>query len=215
MFKLSDADLTGHILGCGDGPASFNASLTKREGKIISIDPIYQFSAEDIQHRIDETYDVVMEQTKNNREEFIWENIKSPEELGKIRMKAMSDFLVDYPQGTEAGRYVAGSLPALPFSSQQFDIAVCSHFLFLYSEHFSEDFHAESIIELCRVAKEVRIFPLLELGAKPSRHLKAVISRLEKQNYYALIETVPYEFQKNGNQMLIIKQVEQSCPQTN
>lgn len=208
MFKLSEPDLKESILGCGDGPASFNSSLTKRGGKIISIDPIYRFSTEDIQNRIDETYDVVMKQTRDNRQEFVWENIRSPEELGDIRMKAMSDFLSDYPQGTEEGRYVAGSLPELQFSSQQFDLAVCSHFLFLYSEHFSEDFHVESIIELCRVAKDVRIFPLLELGAKPSRHLKSVISRLEKLNYYTLVETVPYEFQKNGNQMLKIRQVE-------
>ena len=208
MFKLSEADLNGSILGCGDGPASFNTSLTKRGGKIISIDPIYQFSTEDIQNRIDDIYDVVMKQTRDNRQEFVWDNIKSPAELGEIRMKAMSGFLSDYQKGTEDGRYVVGTLPGLPFTSKQFDLAVCSHFLFLYSEHFSEDFHVESIIELCRVAKEIRIFPLLELGTKPSRHLESVISRLEKQNYYTLIETVPYEFQKNGNQMLKIRQVE-------
>lgn len=47
---------------------------------------------------------------------------------------------------------------------RSFDLAVCSHLLFLYSEHLSEDFHVESIKELCRVAGEARIFPLLELG---------------------------------------------------
>ncbi|MDF7809270.1 class I SAM-dependent methyltransferase [Pontiellaceae bacterium B12219] len=206
MFGLSASDLKGRILGCGDGPASFNASLTMRGGTIISIDPLYQFSKETIQHRIDETYDVVMEQTKANRQEFVWENIKSPEALGEIRMKAMAEFLSDYPQGTEEGRYVAGSLPHLPFSSRQFDLAVCSHFLFLYSEQFSEKFHLASIAELCRVAQEVRIFPLLELGTKPSRHLKSVISKLENQNCSASIENVAYEFQKNGNRMLKIRQ---------
>jgi hypothetical protein len=28
MFTLSDADLNSRILGCGDGPASFNAEMT-------------------------------------------------------------------------------------------------------------------------------------------------------------------------------------------
>lgn len=208
MFKLSPNDLQGNILGCGDGPASFNSSLSKRDGKIISVDPIYQFSVEDIQNRIDETYDVVLEQTRNNKDEFVWENIKTPEELGDIRSKAMREFMFDFPKGIEDGRYVSGQLPDLPFSSQRFDLAVCSHLLFLYSEQLSEHFHVESIVELCRVAEEVRIFPLLELGAKPSRHLESVVARLEKQNYDTSIETVPYEFQKNGNQMLKIRLVE-------
>lgn len=28
MFDLSESDLCGRILGCGDGPASFNAEMT-------------------------------------------------------------------------------------------------------------------------------------------------------------------------------------------
>ena len=30
MFALSEADLAGVILGCGDGPASFNTEATTR-----------------------------------------------------------------------------------------------------------------------------------------------------------------------------------------
>ncbi|MEJ2690734.1 MAG: SAM-dependent methyltransferase, partial [Deltaproteobacteria bacterium] len=33
MFALSKADLQGRILGCGDGPASFNASLSRQGGR--------------------------------------------------------------------------------------------------------------------------------------------------------------------------------------
>jgi len=32
MFALSEGGLAGRVLGCGDGPASFNAGLTGREG---------------------------------------------------------------------------------------------------------------------------------------------------------------------------------------
>ncbi|HEY5652825.1 MAG TPA: hypothetical protein VIR63_00440 [Pontiella sp.] len=208
MFKLSEDDLKGNILGCSDGPASFNSSLTNQGGTVTSLDPIYGLSAEEIQKRIDETYDVVLEQVRNNKEDFVWGKIKTPRELGEIRMQAMSAFLSDFPAGIKAGRYVEGSLPALPFASQQFDLAVCSHFLFLYSEPLSEDFHVESILELCRVAREVRIFPIIEFGSNASRHLDSVISRLKQQNYESLIETVPYAFQKNGNQMLKIRRVE-------
>jgi hypothetical protein len=74
--------------------------------------------------------------------------------------------------------------------------------LFLYSEHFSEEFHVQSLKELFRVANEVRIFPLLELGAGRSRHLDPVVARLRAKGCAVSIETVGYEFRKGGNQML-------------
>ena len=43
----------------------------------------------------------------------------------------MEAFLADYDEGKTAGRYVDAELPALPFPNQSFDVAVCSHFLFL------------------------------------------------------------------------------------
>ena len=43
MFALSKHDLEKRILGCGDGPASFNATHFRHGGKIISADPLYQF----------------------------------------------------------------------------------------------------------------------------------------------------------------------------
>jgi hypothetical protein len=30
MFALTEADLGGRLVGCGDGPASFNAEATRR-----------------------------------------------------------------------------------------------------------------------------------------------------------------------------------------
>ena len=56
MFGLTDDDLNLKILGCGDGPASFNSVMHKNGKRVISIDPIYQFSADQIRTRIDATY---------------------------------------------------------------------------------------------------------------------------------------------------------------
>jgi hypothetical protein len=61
---------------------------------------------------------------------------------------------------------VQGSLPALPFKRGEFQMALCSHFLFLYSEQFDLDFHLGSVLALCGVAEDVRIFPLTELGSR-------------------------------------------------
>jgi hypothetical protein len=203
MFSLTETDLNKRLLGCGDGPASFNAELTKRGGKVVSVDPIYQFAAKDIRSRIDATYDEVMAQTRKNRNEFVWRHIKTIEALGSTRMKAMERFLEDYPDGD--GRYVTGELPYLPFADKEFNLALCSHFLFLYSEQFSLEFHLQSIRELCRVAAEVKIFPLLELGSRKSRHLDKVIAMLDKEEWNWCIEEVHYEFQKGGNEVLYIK----------
>lgn len=202
MFALSEEELRRRFLGCGDGPASFNCMMTRRRCHVISVDPIYRFSADEIRNRIDETYEEVMEQTRKNKNEFVWGYISSVEELGKVRMAAMNDFLSDYAAGLREGRYVDASLPTLPFEDGEFDIALCSHFLFLYSEHLSEDFHVQSIKELCQVASEARIFPLLELGAKRSRHLDTVVDSLEKGGFVVNVEKVPYEFQKGGNEIL-------------
>ncbi len=205
MFALTEDDLAKDIVGCGDGPSSFNSVLTVRGGHVISVDPLYHFSADEIDSRINETYEEVLDQTRKNRHEFVWEHISSVEELGRVRMEAMKAFLADYPAGRRAGRYIEASLPNLPFKDGTFDIALCSHFLFLYSGQLSEDFHVESIKELCRVSSEARIFPIMELGARKSRYLESVTARLAKDGLAAGIEKVAYEFQKGGNEMMRVK----------
>lgn len=79
--------------------------------------------------------------------------------------------------------------------------------LFLYSEQLDLDFHIESILELCRVAKEVRAFPLLDLSHRLSAHLKPLIQTLEQAGFIATIEEVDYEFQIGATQMLRIQSV--------
>ncbi len=201
MFALTDADLDRAIVGVGDGPASFNVEMARLGKRVISADPLYTFTHEQISQRIDKTYNVVMAQLRDNQDEFVWHNIPSVDALGEIRMGAMRDFLADFEEGTADGRYIHASLPILPFETEQFDLALCSHFLFLYSEQFSADFHKQAITELRRVAAEVRIFPLLELGSKRSRHLDEIVDWLGGA---AEIVTVDYEFQRGGNQMLRI-----------
>jgi hypothetical protein len=163
---------------------------------------LYRFSATEIRERIDAAFDEVLDQTRKNRDEFVWTSIRSVEELGAVRMAAMEEFLKDYSPGLKEGRYHRAELPFLPFDNQTFDLALCSHFLFLYSEQFPLTFHLAAVRELCRVAREVRIFPLLELGAITSRHLDPSIKQLETEGYSLKKVSVDYEFQKGGNRML-------------
>jgi hypothetical protein len=205
MFALSETDLSRRILGCSDGPASFNAAMKQRGYRVISADPFYQCTLEQVQERIDATYEIVIEQTRANQDKFIWERIKSPDELGKVRMAAMRDFMADYEQGKAEGRYITAELPTLPFEDKAFDLALCSHFLFLYSDNFSLNFHVDAILTLCRVAQELRIFPILDYNAKVSPHLAPIREKLTALGYAHELVKVDYEFQRGGNQMLRVK----------
>ena len=118
----------------------------------------------------------------------------------------MKRFLADLPVGVAEGRYRAAHLPVLPFRDAEFDLALCSHLLFTYSHLLSVEFHCDSIRELCRVARESRIFPLLpSFGNSVSPHIAPVVRRLQVEGYTCEICRVPYEFQKNGNEMLRVR----------
>jgi hypothetical protein len=205
MFRLEEQDLAGRILGAGDGPASFNADMHRRGRRVVSCDPIYAFQPEDIDGRIAATYETVLAETLRHREDYIWDEIPSVEEIGRVRMASMREFLMDYRIGRHEGRYVAASLPYLPFAAGTFDLALCSHLLFLYTAQLDEDLHVRSVLELGRVAREVRIFPILDLQRRPSAHLPAVMRACEAADWHAAIEKVPYEFQRGGNRMLRIR----------
>jgi hypothetical protein len=204
MFALSDADLKLRILGCADGPASFNAESTRRGTAAISIDPLYRLDTRTIRDRIAATYDHMLEQAQRNRQQFVWDTIQSVEELGRTRMQAMQAFLDDYDLGKRQGRYVDAELPSIAFPDKSFDLAVCSHFLFLYIKHLSEAFHRSAILELCRVAGEVRVFPLLALDGRASPYVARLVDDLSS-SWDVSLETVPYEFQRGGNQMMRVR----------
>jgi len=204
MFSLSETDLRGKTLGCADGPAGFNARMKELGHHAISCDPLYQFSASQIRKRIDETYDNIIAQTYSNIERFNWSTITSVEDLGRVRRAAMDSFLADYDDGKAYGRYVSAELPDLPFRNGTFDLAICSHFLFLYSPILSLNLHQQAIEAMCAVAEEVRIFPLLTFNSDPSPYVEPVMTALRSAGRIASIERVTYEFQKGGNEMLRI-----------
>jgi hypothetical protein len=204
MFNLNDDDLNGTILGCADGPAGFNAEMHLRGRRVISCDPIYRFTRQQLKAQIKHASAVISEQTRKNTGNFIWSSIGSIKELREIRLSAMRKFLDDFEEGKEQRRYIVAELPILPFDNGAFDIALCSHLLFLYSDRLSLEFHRKSIMQLCRVAEDVRIFPLIDLDLKPSPYIQPIASGLEKDGFAVSIERVNYEFQRGGNEMLRI-----------
>jgi hypothetical protein len=99
MFNLSGLNGYQKILDCGAGPSSFNCEMIKQNKSIISIDPIYKYTDDEIQKRINETFEDMIKQAEENKDKFIWRQIKSTKELADIRMSAMKMFLNDYETG--------------------------------------------------------------------------------------------------------------------
>ncbi len=204
MFQLSESDMSKKFAGFGDGPACFNYEMTERNGNVISFDLIYQFSKADIEKRIEEVRVTVMQQMRENMNNYVWKNIKNLNELENTRMSAMKKFLSDYEKGKAEGRYVFHELPnRLPYEEDYFDIGLSSHFLLMYTA-LGYDFHIASMAEMLRVCKEIRIFPIVDLDANKTDLVENVIDYFRKDYTVEIVKT-QYEFQKGENKLLIIR----------
>ena len=202
MFNLTASDLSGGVLDCGGGPASFAAEAAAGGYRVVSVDPIYTCSGPQIRARFDAVAGPMLAQVRATPNDWTWSFHRDPDDLLTNRRMALEKFLADYEPGLSEQRYVVGELPSLPFDSGSFGVAVCSHLLFLYSDLLSVDFHIRALQELCRVAAEVRVFPLLTLKRELSPHLAAVRSLLEAGGCQTEVVCVNYELQRGGNRML-------------
>ena len=209
MFGLSDADRSGRILGCGDGPASFNAEATAAGFTVVSCDPVYACTGDEIGRRVEAACETLIAQVRAAADRFVWDFHRDSDDLRLHRLAASRRFLGDFDRGRQEGRYLAAALPALPFANGAFRLAVVSHLLFLYSEHLDATFHVDSVFELLRVADEVRIFPLLTLERRWSPHIDTVRAALEEAGHTVEIIVSQYEFQHApdhaGNRMMRIR----------
>lgn len=103
MFGLDESEFDGYILGCGDGPASFNAKMSAQGHAVVTVDPLYAVSAAAIERRVEETFDEVTGQMRQHLDEFVLKHVPSIAELGQRRMAAMRRFRIadrsDYGDG--------------------------------------------------------------------------------------------------------------------
>ncbi len=204
MFNLSQLDLDKKIISVADGPASFNTEMKKIGKNIVSIDPLYEFGANEIDNQFYNVVDNIIYQVKQSPDDWVWKYHNSPDHLRENRVIVLNKFISDFEAGKLEKRYIVGELPALDIENYQYDLALCSHFLFLYSEQFDYTFHLAAILEMLRIAKEVRVFPLVTLNLEKTPHLEPLLNELKSKGYNATVKKVKYELQKGGNEMLQI-----------
>lgn len=204
MFQLSAYDMTKKIAGFGDGPASFNCEATRLGYSVTSFDPVYHFSKAHLQKRIEEVRIMVMQQMRENQDNYVWTQIHNLEELEATRMSAMQMFLEDFEQGKQEQRYICHALPEkLDLQENTFDIGLSSHFLLMYTA-LGYEFHIRAITEMLRVCREVRIFPVVDLNASRSGVIADVVAYFQKNYQVEFVET-QYVFQKGENLLLVIR----------
>jgi hypothetical protein len=114
MFSLAGDDRSGRTLGCGDGPASFNAEATAAGHVIVSCDPIYSIAAEAIRRRVEERYETVLSRVRLQPDRFVWDVFRDADDLGRHRLAAMHRFLGDFDRGWQEGHYIAAFASELP-----------------------------------------------------------------------------------------------------
>lgn len=85
MFGLDDRDMTKKIAGFGDGPACLNCEMTNAYPLILSISFPKMKSKSVV--RI-----TVMQQMRENMDNYVWKQIKDLDELEHIRMWLWRNF---------------------------------------------------------------------------------------------------------------------------
>ncbi|WP_338543356.1 SAM-dependent methyltransferase [Paenibacillus tundrae] len=137
------------------------------------------------------------------KQNYVWNYFKTVDELRSSRMRALTDCTDD--MCVNSNRYLAATLPQLPFQDNQFDITLSAHFLFMYSDRLDLSFHQATTRELMRVTrKEIRVFPIVDLASERSAHLDPIINLIEGAGWHYEIQNTGYEFQRNVNQLLRI-----------
>lgn len=204
FFRLADLVPGARILDCGGGPSSFASEYGALGFWTVSLDPLFAHSAQVIERSFEQTVTPMMTGLERAQHRFVWDYYRTPEVVLELRRAAVKRVLSDLGRTERATRYVAAKLPSLPFSDDAFDLALCSHLLFLYSEDLSAEFHLHSFRELLRVARELQVFPLLDMQGNPSAHAEVVVEVL-KAEFCVTSVSIDFQFQKGADRVLRIQ----------
>jgi hypothetical protein len=201
MFAITGADLAGTVLDCPGGGSSFTAGARAAGAAALAADPVYARPAAAAgQLAVAETRRGSAH-TAAGADRYVWDFYGDIDGHAAIRRASAGLFAADI--AAHPGRYVPAALPALPFGSERFDLVLSSHFLFTYADRLDARFHVAALRELYRVARgEVRVFPLLEQGGRAVPGLLGAV--LAELDLPCCVRPVDYEFQRGGNQMLVL-----------
>lgn len=202
MFQLSESDLTMRFLEYSSGPSAVNFELQNIASECISCDPWFHLDVISLRNEINQNFEARLHQFQSQPQVFDLSRYGTLDKLIAYRREGIATFLADYDQGRLEKRYLPVRDNTLPFSHSSFDFALIANCLFSDLEYQTIDYHVQIIQELARVAKDVRIFPLVDAGGIPSPMLGPVLLKLQQANYGVEVREVTYHLQPKGNAML-------------
>lgn len=202
MFDLSQEDMNSRILEYGCGPNAVNAQQFHEAHEAVSCDPLFVLDKDTLYAKSVMIFAQMVDEIRNEQEQFDFSQSGGLEQLIAHRQEGMKKFFADYEQGKADGRYYGAADYHLPYPDFSFDFALSSHYLFADLDEQTVEFHINVIRELARIAKEVRIFPLIDREGKTSEFLGPVLLQLQREGYGVEVREVEYHLHKAENAML-------------
>ncbi len=204
MFALTGRDLGRRILDCPGGAAGFVAGAGHRGTDAVAVDPEYADGPERLGGLALREVRYKQAELTRDAPAYDWTWFGGPGRYLRLRTGAARAFVRDAAARPE--RYVAGSLPRLPFPDRSFDLVLSSHLLFSYGARLDEEFHRRALLGLVRVARwQVRLFPVVPHtgGARygPLDRLRAELAGL---GVPSALERVEYAFLPGASEMLVL-----------
>jgi hypothetical protein len=201
MFDLKPDDYTKSILDFPGSISSFNADVSLKAQRVVSGDAIYGMSFEEVENYAHRLMKLNCEHLTEHADQVLKLGKSALEPIFAMWKDNYSRFLDDYVAGKMQSRYQQVLMPELPYETHEFQLALCSDYVF--NRHAQNDCKPEQVVsELCRVAEEVRIFPLLTEEGDISEWLGPLMLDLQNRNHGIEIRQVSFENVKGGNAML-------------
>lgn len=201
MFDLKESELEEGIVDVASGASSFAAELRARAYHAVSIDPIYKLTAKEMPDFIEKMLLKLGKRLEKQKITFVWAQTNDLSELMGKQRGIADVFLKDYLQRHAALYYIPQALPTIQLK-KKYGLALCANFLF--DGPFEDDFtfQVEALKNMCSIAKEARIFPLINSAGQNATHLAPLMAALQAQGYGIEIREVPFLLQDNANAML-------------
>ncbi len=201
MFDLKEADYRKTILDFPGSVSAFNAQVYQKAHHVVSGDAIYNMSMDEMEHYAEQLYALNCKHLSENADAVLKKGVSALKPIFQMWKDNMEVFLADYLTGKKQSRYQHVLMPNLPYKNHEFQLALCSDYVF--NRHVQNNCTPDQVVsELCRVAEELRIFPLLTEQGEVSEWLGPLMLELQNRNHGIEIRQVPFENVKGGNAML-------------
>lgn len=210
MFALTSEDLTKSFLEYNSGVSAFNYEVKPKSAFCVSCDPWYVLDKNKLREKIELNFDTRLKELQSNLNSLDITRYGSFEKLVEYRRQGIESFFSDFEDGLATNRYLPSISDELPFPDFKFDFALIANNFFSDLDYQTVEYHIARIKELARVAKDVRIFPLVDANGTPSNLLGPIIMGLYQDNFRVEVKDVAYYLQHRGNAMLRVWASE--CP---